>query len=56
MQKRQYATCVNFLIKQLIMRESAYPEFLKEGISKQTVEVVYQMAVGAERKMKRIER
>lgn len=50
MQKRQYATCVNFLIKQLIMRESAYPEFLKEGISKQTVEVVYQMAV--ERKKK----
>ena len=54
MQKRQYATCVNFLIKQLIMRESAYPEFLKEGISKQTVEVVYQMAVERKEKMKEL--
>lgn len=54
MQERQYATCINFLIKQLIMRENAYPEFLKEGISKQTVEVVYQMAVERKEKMKEL--
>lgn len=54
MQERQYATCINFLIKQLIMRENAYPEFLKEGISKQTVEALYQMAVKRKEKMKEL--
>lgn len=54
MQERQYATCINFLIKQLIMRENSYQDFLKEGISKQTVEALYQMAVKREEKMKEL--
>lgn len=53
-QERQYDTCINFLIKQLIIHENAYPEFLKEGIPEQTVEVIYQMAVERKEKMKEL--
>lgn len=54
--KDQYVTCIDYLIKELILYEKAYQFFLKEGVSKQTVESLRQIALRRKEKMKDLHR